>query len=178
MALPTRSEINHVRNSKCRPKPQDVLTSGCPPMSNRVGQCRYCLKVVGVTGKCRVCRWDFANISRISHSIPEILCTSGLLSAILNSGWSRRRRMSAMAQLSWAWSKIGGSRWNYVSMWLRTGDMGGGNFTPTPLAILRCKITLDKAGLRGPLRLTCFLVFSISAFTYRCVTLIWRIATN
>ena len=36
------------------------------------------------------------------------------------------------AQMSWAWSKIGGggSRWNFVSMWLRTGDMGGGNFSP------------------------------------------------
>ena len=32
-------------------------------MSNHVGQCQYCLKVVGVTGKCGVCRWDFANIS-------------------------------------------------------------------------------------------------------------------
>ncbi len=32
-------------------------------MSDRVGQCRHCLKVVGVTGKCGVCRLDFANIS-------------------------------------------------------------------------------------------------------------------
>ncbi len=52
-----------IRNSKCRRKPKVILTSGCPPMSNRVGQCRYCLKVVRVTGKCGVCRWDFANIS-------------------------------------------------------------------------------------------------------------------
>ena len=39
--------------------------------------------------------------------------------------------MSAMAQVSRAWSKIGGRRLNFVSMWLGTGDMGGGNFRPT-----------------------------------------------
>ncbi len=32
-------------------------------MSDRVGQCQYCLKIVGITGKCGVCRWDFAKIS-------------------------------------------------------------------------------------------------------------------
>ncbi len=52
-----------IRNSKCRRKPEMILTSGCPPMSDRVGQCRYCLKAVGVTGKCGVCRLEFANIS-------------------------------------------------------------------------------------------------------------------
>jgi hypothetical protein len=55
--------------------------------------------------------------------------------------------MSAMAQFGRVWSKIGGSRWNFVSMWLGTGDMGGGNFTPPPLATLRCKITLVKLGI-------------------------------
>jgi len=29
-----------IRNSKCRRKPEVILTSGCPPMSDRVGQCR------------------------------------------------------------------------------------------------------------------------------------------
>ncbi len=52
-----------IRNSKCRQKPEVIFTSGCPPMSNRVGQCLCCLKVVAVTVKCGVCRWDFANIS-------------------------------------------------------------------------------------------------------------------
>ncbi len=40
-----------IRISKCRRKPEVILTSGCPPMSDRVGQCRCCLKGVGVTGK-------------------------------------------------------------------------------------------------------------------------------
>ena len=115
-----------IRNSKCRRKPEVILTSGCPPMSNRVGQCRYCLTVVGVTEKCGVCRWDFANISFHSRDPVYFQFTVRHLEFRM----IQASTMSAMAQVSWAWSKIGGSRWNFVSMWLRTGDMGGGNFTP------------------------------------------------
>ena len=64
MTLPTHARDQPIsinqnvdENRKC------FFTSGCPPMSDRVGQCRYCLKVVGVTEKCGVCRWDFAKIS-------------------------------------------------------------------------------------------------------------------
>ena len=43
---PCQTQICHcprstdIRNSKCRRKPEVILTSGCPPMSDRVGQCR------------------------------------------------------------------------------------------------------------------------------------------
>jgi len=47
--------------------------------------------------------------------------------------------MSAMAQASRRGRKLGDSRWNFVYIWLITGDIGGGNFT-LPLA-------LYKAGL-------------------------------
>jgi len=49
------ARLTDIRNSKCRRKPEVILTSGCPPMSDHVGQCQYCLKVVGVTRKCGVC---------------------------------------------------------------------------------------------------------------------------
>ena len=47
-------------------------------------------------------------ISLIYHSIAEIQCISCLLSAIFNSGSTWSRAMSAMAQSSRSWSKIGG----------------------------------------------------------------------
>ena len=90
-----------IRNLKCGQKPELILTSGYPPVSSRIGRCRHCVKLVGLSRKCWVC----AEILRISHSIPQILMrTSGLLSAMLNCGCSWRRTMWAMAQVSRAWS--------------------------------------------------------------------------
>ena len=110
-------------------------------MSAYVLRSRYCNKLVGFSLKCGI----FSGISRLYHSIPEIMCNFCLLSATLNSGSAWSRTMSAVAMVSRAWSKIWGQPLEFRSYvaWRYEWRV----IYPL-LATLRCKITLDKAGLK------------------------------
>ena len=104
-----------------------------------------CLQVVGITGKCGVCRWDFAKISFDSRDpvyfrftvrhleLRMIQASDNVGNGTGESGVVENRGVAAGI------SFLCGLE---LEIWV------GGNCTATPMAILRCKITLDEPGLK------------------------------
>ncbi len=64
MALPSRPDIDRYPERKMSTKTgSDFDFRLSFDVGPCLAQCQYCLKVVGLSGKCVVCRWDFADIS-------------------------------------------------------------------------------------------------------------------